>query len=102
LVAGYPRAFGNPDSEQSPNLKEPSLPLDYETLSAEEKAEADELRRRRLLFDYYRIFNGHPNKPHLEALRDPILLPRQHLVDRAGRQWSGNLKTLKGSISPHG
>ncbi|KZF26474.1 kinase-like protein [Xylona heveae TC161] len=98
LVAGYPRAFENLDLEQSPHLKEPSLPLEYETLPAEEKAEADGLYRRRLLFYYYRIFNGHLNKPHLEALRDPILLPRQHLVDRAGRQWSGNLMTLKGAL----
>ncbi|RHZ59237.1 hypothetical protein CDV55_106708 [Aspergillus turcosus] len=98
LIAGYPRAFENPDPEQSPDLKEPSLPLEYKTLSAQEKAEADELYRRRLLFYYYRIFNGHLNKPHLEALRDPILLPRQHLVDRAGRQWNGNLMTLKGAL----
>ncbi|GAQ07502.1 hypothetical protein ALT_4823 [Aspergillus lentulus] len=98
LVAGHPRAFENPDPEQSPELKEPSLPSDYESLSAQGKAEAGELYRRRLLFYYYRIFNGHLNKPHLEALRDPILLPRQHLVDRAGRQWNGNLMTLKGAL----
>lgn len=99
LVAGYPRAFENPDPEQSLYLKDPSLPLEYKTLLAQEKAETDELYRRRLLFYYYRIFNGHLNKPHLEALRDPILLPRQHLVDRAGRQWNGNLMTLKGALA---
>ncbi|PKY05244.1 phosphotransferase enzyme family protein [Aspergillus campestris IBT 28561] len=98
LVAGYPRAFENPDPEQSLVLKEPSLPPDYETLPAEGKAEADELHRRRLLFYFYRILNGHFNKAHLEALRDPLLHPRQHLVDRAGRQWSGNLMTLKGAL----
>ncbi|KKK20164.1 hypothetical protein ARAM_007645 [Aspergillus rambellii] len=98
LVASYPRAFESPVSEESSNLKEPSLPLEYETLTGKEKAEADELYKRRLLSYYYRIFNGHFNKPHLEALRDPILLPRQHLVDRAGRQWSGNLMTLKGAL----
>lgn len=98
IAAGFPRAFENPDLTQAPDLKEPSLPSDYESLSAGLKAEADELQRRRLLFYYYRIFNGHLNKAHLEALRDPILLPRQHLVDRAGRQWSGNLMTLKGAL----
>ncbi|RAK86262.1 phosphotransferase enzyme family protein [Aspergillus costaricaensis CBS 115574] len=61
-------------------------------------SEADELYRRRLLFYHYHIFNGHYNKPHLEASRDPILLPWQHLVDTAGRQWSGNLVTLKGAL----
>lgn len=70
----------------------------YENLPEEEKAEADELYRRRLVYHYYRIFNGGLNKPHLHALRDPLLLPRQHLVDRAGRQWNGNLTTLKGAL----
>ncbi|KAJ5799715.1 kinase-like protein [Penicillium psychrosexuale] len=98
LVAGYPRTFENPDAEETPHLEEPSLPPEYETLPADKKVEADELQRRRLISYYYRIFNGHLNKAHLEALRDPILLPRQHLVDRAGRQWSGNLMTLKGAL----
>ena len=100
LVAGHPRAFENPDIEQSPNLIEPSLPSDYESLPAKLKADADELYRRRLLFYYYRIFNGHLNKAHLQALRDPILLPHQHLVDRAGRPWNGNVMTLKGALIP--
>ncbi|KAE8350091.1 kinase-like domain-containing protein [Aspergillus coremiiformis] len=98
LVAGYPRAFENPDHEEPPNLKEPSPPADYEALSSEARVEATELYRRRLLSHYYRIFNGGLNKPHLAALRDPLLYPRQHLVDRAGRQWRGNLITLKGAL----
>lgn len=98
LVAGYPRTFENPDAEQTPHLEEPSLPSEYDTLAADQKFEADGLHRRRLISYYYRIFNGHLNKAHLEALRDPLLLPRQHLVERAGRQWSGNLMTLKGAL----
>ncbi|KAL2835767.1 kinase-like domain-containing protein [Aspergillus pseudodeflectus] len=99
LAAGCPRAFENPDIQQPSHLAEPSLPMNYATLSSQEKLEADELHRRRLLFYYYRIFNGHYNKLHLEALRDPILAPRQHLVDRAGRQWNGNLISLKGALT---
>ncbi|PGH13065.1 hypothetical protein AJ79_03902 [Helicocarpus griseus UAMH5409] len=34
----------------------------------------------------------------MQALRDPLLLPRQHLVDRAGREWTGDLMTLKGAL----
>ncbi|PYI00406.1 phosphotransferase enzyme family protein [Aspergillus sclerotiicarbonarius CBS 121057] len=98
LAAGYPRVFESPDPEQSFELIEPTLPTDYEAMPAEEKVAADEIYRRRLLFYYYRIFNGHLNKPHLESLRDPILFPRQHLVDRAGRQWNGNTMTLKGAL----
>ncbi|KAK2766230.1 Phosphotransferase enzyme [Arachnomyces sp. PD_36] len=98
LVAGYPRAFENPETEESLDLEEPKLPSGYDSLSTDQKAQADELYRRQTLFHYYRIFNGALNKPHLSALRDPLLLPRKHLVDRAGRQWSGNLITLMGAL----
>ncbi|KAI9370282.1 kinase-like domain-containing protein [Aspergillus egyptiacus] len=97
--AGVPRAFENLDPQQPSHLAEPSLPIEYATLFSQEKLEADELHRRRLLSYYYCIFNGHYNKLHLEALRDPILAPRQHLVNRAGRQWNGNLITLKGALT---
>ncbi|KAH8425312.1 uncharacterized protein LDX57_003069 [Aspergillus melleus] len=51
-----------------------------------------------MLFYLYVIFNGRDNKVHLEALRYPLLPLRQHAVDRAGRQWSGNIITLKGAL----
>lgn len=90
--------FENPDPEQSLHLTEPALSTDYGMLSAEAKAEADELQQQGLLlFYYYRIFNGYLNKPHLEALCDLLLLPCQVLVDRVSRQWNGNLVTLKGA-----
>ncbi|KAF2811522.1 uncharacterized protein BDZ99DRAFT_487255 [Mytilinidion resinicola] len=73
LAAGYPRAFDNPDDELSPELVEPKLPEDLASLQEEEKH-------------------------HIAALREPLLLGRQMLVDRAGRQWEGNLITLKGAI----
>jgi hypothetical protein len=98
LATGYPRAFGSPDPEPPLKLEQPSLPPDIETLSNEAKLEAETLYDRHLLFYYYRIFNGNFNKPNIEALRDPLLRPRQHLVDRAGRQWTGNLLTLKGAL----
>ncbi|WEW56252.1 hypothetical protein PRK78_001691 [Emydomyces testavorans] len=98
LVAGYPRAFENSATDEPLGLEEPKLPHEYDSLSVEDKAEADELYRRQTLFYYYRVFNGVFNKPHLSALLDPLLHPRKHLVDRAGRQWSGNLMTLKGAL----
>ncbi|KAH8730345.1 amidase signature domain-containing protein [Phaeosphaeriaceae sp. PMI808] len=98
LAAGYPRAFENPDNELSPELIEPTLPEDFESLQEEERVAARELYRRRLLFYSYRVLNGHLNQHHIAALRDPLLLGRQMLVDRSGRQWGGNLITLKGAI----
>lgn len=98
LVAGYPPAFDNPEFKEPSNLEEPKLPSNYDSLIVSEKAEADELYRRQLLFYYYRVSNGVYNKPHLNALRDPLLHPRKHLVDRADRQWTGNLITLMGAV----
>ena len=42
--SGYPRMFENPDPEQSLHLTELALSMDYGMLSAEAKAEADELQ----------------------------------------------------------
>ena len=98
LVAGYPRAFENPDDELSPELVEPELAENLASLGVEERAAAHELYRRRLLFYTYRVLNGHFNQLHIAALRDPLRLGRQMLVDRAGRQWEGNLITLKGAV----
>lgn len=97
-MSAYPRAFESPEINESLDLEEPKFPPEYDSLSVDEKAEADELYRRQTLFHYYRIFNGVLNKAHLSALRDPLLHPRKHLVDRAGRQWSGNLITLMGAL----
>ncbi|KAE8151418.1 kinase-like domain-containing protein [Aspergillus avenaceus] len=80
------------------DLEKPSLPDDYATLSPQEQSQADELHRRRMLFYLYMVFNGKDNTAHLEALRYPLLSLRQHAVDRAGRQWSGNVITLKGAL----
>ncbi|KAL4794314.1 kinase-like domain-containing protein [Aspergillus venezuelensis] len=98
LVAGNPPLFQNPDPEPPAGLEKPSLPTNYDSLSADERIQADELHRRRMLFYLYMVFNGKENKAHLDALRYPLLMLRQHAVDRAGRQWSGNTVTLKGAI----
>ncbi|KAJ5198536.1 serine/threonine protein kinase, partial [Penicillium cinerascens] len=98
LAAGYPRLFENPDPEPSTGLVPPKYPEDYDTMSSEDKAQVDELIRRQSLFYLYRVFNEGLNKVHLQALQDPLILSRQHLVDFAGRQWSGNLMTLRGAL----
>lgn len=98
LSAGNPPLFDNPDLEPPKDFQKPTLPEDYESLNTEKKSQADELHRRRMLFYLYMIFNAKDNKVHLDALRQPLLMPCQHLVDRAGRQWSGNTITLKGAL----
>ncbi|KAK2759064.1 Phosphotransferase enzyme [Arachnomyces sp. PD_36] len=98
LAAGHPRLFENPDAETPESLEPPEPPEGYAALDAAEKAEVDDLLRRRHLYYLYRVFNGARNKQHLSACADPVLLPRQHLVDYAGRQWMGNLMTLRGAL----
>ncbi|KAF3484166.1 uncharacterized protein GIQ15_03490 [Arthroderma uncinatum] len=98
LAAGHPRLFENPDAEPPESIEEPKPPEGYDALDPAAKSQVDELLRRRHLYYLYRIFNGARNKPHLAACADPFLLPRQHLVDYAGRQWTGNLMTLRGAL----
>ena len=85
LAAGYPRTFENPDSEIPSDLREPILPDDVSNVSPADQSVARELHRRRLAFYHYHIFNGHVNKPHIDAMRDPLLFERQLLVDQASR-----------------
>ncbi|WEW57594.1 hypothetical protein PRK78_003061 [Emydomyces testavorans] len=98
LTAGYPKLFENPDSEPPEGLAPPKLPKGYDTMDPETKSHANELLRRQTLFYLYRVFNGGINKPHLAALQDPLLLLRQILIDAAGRQWSGNLMTMRAAL----
>ncbi|KAL2373346.1 hypothetical protein RJZ57_002189 [Blastomyces gilchristii] len=67
-------------------------------IGPEEKSQADELYRRQMLFYLYMIFNAKDNKPHFNALSYPMLMLTQHLLDRPGRPWSGNVVTLKGAL----
>lgn len=96
--AGNPPLFGNPDSAPPKDYAAPTLAEDYASLDPEEKEYADELHRRRMLFYRYMIFNGKDNKDHLAALRAPLLAQRQHLIERAGRPWTGNTVTLQGAL----
>ncbi|KKZ65758.1 hypothetical protein EMCG_08433 [[Emmonsia] crescens] len=98
LAAGNPPLFDNPDPEPFKDYSKPVLPEDYGSLEPDEKAHADELYRRQMLFYWYMIFNAKDNKPHFNALRYPALALIQHLVDRAGRPWTGNIVTLKGAL----
>lgn len=98
LAAGHPPLFENPDAKPPETLNPPKPPDGYATLDPIEKAQVDDLLRRRHLYYLYRVFNGARNKQHLAACADPVLLPRKHLIDYAGRQWTGNLMTLKGAL----
>ncbi|EEP79835.1 predicted protein [Uncinocarpus reesii 1704] len=98
LAAGYPRLFENPDPEPPQGLEAPKYPEGYDNMDTETKAQIKELVRRQTLFYLYRVFNGGLNKPHLAALQDPLFSLRQYLVEFAGRQWGGNLMTLRGAL----
>ncbi|OJD10857.1 hypothetical protein ACJ73_09674 [Blastomyces percursus] len=98
LAAGNPTLFEKPDSEPPKDYSKPTLPEDYESFGPDEKSQADELYRRQMLFYLCMIFNAKDNKPHFNALHCPMLMLIQHLVDRAGRPWSGNIVTLKGAL----
>lgn len=98
LVAGNPPLFENPNPEPPQNYEKPTLPEDYDSLNPEDRSHVDELHRRRMLFYLYMIFNGKDNDIHFTSLQHPMLSLVQHLVDRAGRPWTGNVITLKGAL----
>ncbi|OBT77466.1 hypothetical protein VF21_05233 [Pseudogymnoascus sp. 05NY08] len=98
LAAGNPPLFENPDPTPPKDYAAPTLPENYATLNPDEKEYADELHRRRMLFYLYMIFNGKDNKDHFSAMRTPLLAQRQHLMERAGMQWTGNTVTLQGAL----
>ena len=99
LAAGYPRMFANPKSGPPGPLVPPAYPEedDYDTMDSEEKAVADELTSPYNLFYFYRVFNG-GSKLHHAALRDPLFLQRQRLVDLASNKWFGNAIPLRGAL----
>ncbi|OBT86550.1 hypothetical protein VE02_04354 [Pseudogymnoascus sp. 03VT05] len=98
LAAGNPTLFDNPDPTPPKDYAAPSLPENYASMNPDEKSYADELHRRRMLFYLYMIFNGKDNKDHLAAMRTPLIAQRQHLIERAGKQWRGNTVTLQGAL----
>lgn len=103
LSSGPPPLFQNPDPSPSPiaytTATKPTLPETYASLSPDEKSQADELLRRETLFYLYKIITAKENKPHFVALRTtPLLDALQHLVDRAGMPWTGDVVSLTGAL----
>ncbi|PGH15924.1 hypothetical protein AJ79_02091 [Helicocarpus griseus UAMH5409] len=98
LATGHPPMLHSPDHPPPQTLEKPTLPDDYELLGSEEKSQADELHRRRVLFYLYMVFNGGLNGRHLAGMRDSRVLLTQHLVERAEKQWSGDTLSLKGAL----
>jgi hypothetical protein len=94
----YPRLFENSSPEHPPGLVPPKYPDSHDTMSPEDNARVNPFVRRETLFYLYHVFNGGLNKVHLKALQDPLILSCQHLVDFAGRIWSGNLMILRGVL----
>ncbi|KAF2749353.1 hypothetical protein M011DRAFT_517942 [Sporormia fimetaria CBS 119925] len=78
--------------------KPPELPKRLNEIPEAEKETAINLYRRRLLFITYYLATGAHNNVHIKGLHDPLFRFRQLLVDSAGRQWNGDLMSLKGAI----
>ncbi|KLJ07373.1 hypothetical protein EMPG_17151 [Blastomyces silverae] len=93
----HPRACSHV-ADPPKTLEKPVLPDNYNSLGPAEKPQVDELHRRRVLFYLYMVFNGGLNKRHLAGTRDPRVLLTQHLVERAEKQWSGDVSSLKGAL----
>ncbi|KAJ5373452.1 serine/threonine protein kinase [Penicillium concentricum] len=97
-IAGHPKMFQHSPPASLENLEPGTQPLGYAEMDPQEKAGIDYHLQMGYLSYRYRVSNSAVNKLHLEALRDPLVFLRQQLVEYSGRQWWGDLTTLRGVL----
>ena len=73
----------------------PSLPENFDELDETERTEAEEVYRRRLVHYHYVQNTEECNKPHYDALTDPMCVLRSRLFHHASNPWEGETLELK-------
>ena len=73
----------------------PSLPENFDELGKTERTEAEEVYRRRLVHYHYIQNTEECNKPHYDALTDPMCVLRSRLFGHASNPWEGETLELK-------
>jgi hypothetical protein len=73
----------------------PSLPENFDQLEEAEPTTATEVFRYRLGYYRYVTNTAEYNKPHYDALRDPMYMLRSRLFEYAGYPWEGETLELK-------
>ncbi|KIY45791.1 hypothetical protein FISHEDRAFT_66846 [Fistulina hepatica ATCC 64428] len=95
LLAGVPQRLQNHDDPVSQSMMPPSLPENFDKLEATKRNAAEEVYRRRLVHYHYITNTEEYNKPHYDALTDPMCVLRSRLFHHASNPWEGETLELK-------
>ena len=95
LLAGVPQRLQNHDDSVSQSMMPPSLPENFDELTETKRTEAEEVYRRRLVHYHYVQSTEECNKPHYDALTDPMCVLRSRLFHHASSPWEGETLELK-------
>ncbi|KAI4652080.1 hypothetical protein J4E93_002277 [Alternaria ventricosa] len=99
LAADIPAAFANYADEESRSFTEPKLPENLSSMAGNERAEAEELYRRRHIHFWYLGLTQMLNEPHWQACtHDGTFMTRQIFHD-AGAPWEGDNAHLQIGIA---
>ncbi|EAW07591.1 phosphotransferase enzyme family protein [Aspergillus clavatus NRRL 1] len=97
MQAGYP-AFCEHDMAHPQSLETPTLPEDFDSMTAEEQLQAQAQLRQEEANLYYTAATGIHHDAHLRALRIPHLGMRQHLIQQTGYPWDADLINLRAAL----
>ncbi|OCB90939.1 hypothetical protein A7U60_g1850 [Sanghuangporus baumii] len=98
LLAGIPQRLQNHNDPVSQSMTPPSLPENFDELDETERTEAEEVYGRRLVHYHYVKNTEECNKPHYDAMTDPMCVLRSRLFDHAGNPWEGETLELKTAL----
>ena len=73
----------------------PSLPENFDELDETERTKAEEVYHRRLVHYHYVQNTEECNKPHYDAMTDPMCVLRSRLFHHASYPWEGETLELK-------
>jgi hypothetical protein len=95
LLAGVPQRLQNHNDTVSQSMTPPSLPENFGELKETERTAAEEVYRGRLVHYHYVTNTEEYNKPHYDALTDPMCVLRSRLFHHASNPWEGETLELK-------
>jgi len=95
LLAGVPQRLQNHGDPVSQSMTPPSLPKNFDELEETERTAAMGVHRRRLGHYHYVTNTEEYNKPHYDALTDPMCVLRSRLFNYASYPWEGETLELK-------
>ncbi|KAL3474602.1 kinase-like domain-containing protein [Aspergillus californicus] len=97
VQAGHP-AFCEHDFSKPQPMTLPTLPDNFNELSAEDQLQAKSQRRLELTNLYYTALTGLHNKANTEALKIPHFNMRQYLLQQTGYPWDADVINLRAAL----